>query len=94
MMGTAVRGKMPNMQDRERRQTTYSPLQGTGSKTTMVGQCQKTKDMDEGPRNGTYDMGRNLTKLGGMGMGTTTMTRVFINTIQERASSHWLGKCT
>jgi len=81
MMGTADHGKMPKMQDRDGGQTTYTPLQGTRSKTTMAGQCQKTKDMDEGPRNRTYDMGSTLTKFGGMGTGTTTATRVFIDTI-------------
>jgi len=60
----------------------------------MAGKHQKTKDMDEGSRKRTNDTGSNPTKSRGMGTGTTTMTRVFIDTIWERTCSHWVGEDT
>ncbi len=42
----------------------------------MDGKHQKAENMDAGPGNGTYNMTSNLTKLGGMGAGPTSMTRV------------------
>jgi len=60
----------------------------------MDGEHQKTENMDAGPGNRTYDMTSNLTKLGGMGAGPTSVAGVFIDAVWEGTSQYQVGKDT